>query len=237
MQAQLQNQSIAKSHAAKPRARGWLSSTIGRKQLIGVTGLGLSGFVLTHMLGNMLILVGPQAYNEYSHKLITNPFLIVAELGLLLMFVVHLVMAVRLSWSNWQARDTRYKVASNGPKGTSFIQKSLWAQGLLILVFVILHLITFKYGTVYTVNYGAGEMRDLHRLVIETFREPLYTGWYVVAVFVLGLHLSHGFGSTFQTLGLHHVRYQSALRCLSILYAVIVAAGFISQPLYVLLTN
>ncbi len=215
----------------------WLRSNIGRKQLIGITGLGLSGFVLTHMLGNMLILVGPKAYNEYAHALITNPLLIPAEIALLAMFVVHMVLAMLMALQSRRARVTQYAVAAHGPKGTSIVQKSLWAQGLLILVFMILHLITFKYGTVYMADYGNGEIRDLHRLVIETFQSPIYSAWYIVAVAVLGLHLSHGFGSTFQSLGLHHVRLQKPLRTLSIVYALIVAAGFISQPLYVLLNQ
>lgn len=228
----MQNQSDGKRCC-----NSWISSTIGRKQIIGITGLGLSGFVLMHMLGNMLILLGPRAYNEYAHKLATNPLLIIAEVGLLAMFICHIILALGLSFSNVRARDHRYAVMSHGDKGTSLIQRSLWAQGLLILVFVILHLITFKYGTVYTVTYDGVEMRDLHRLVTEVFSQPGYSIWYIVAVIVLGLHLSHGFGSTFQTLGIHHVRYQNSIHCLSVLYAVIVTAGFISQPVYVLLNH
>lgn len=219
-------QNLVKRHA-------WLCSSIGRKQLVGLTGLGLSFFVLTHMLGNMLILVGPQAYNEYSHKLVSNPLIYVAEAGLLAIFVIHILIALRLSWSNWRARDFRYAMRPNGAKGTSPIQRSLWAQGLLILVFTILHLITFKFGPHYEVNYGQGPIRDLHKLVIEVFNEPLYVGWYFVALVVLFFHLSHGVGSSFQTLGIHHPRYQKCIRGFSWAYATIVTLGFISQPVYV----
>ncbi len=212
---------------------GWMCSTIGRKQLVGVTGLGLSLFLLTHMAANMLILFSAEAYNKYSHALITNPLLPVAELGLVGIFVLHLFLAIRLQIMNWGARDTRYAVMSNGEKGTSWIQRSMWAQGLLILVFAILHLITFKYGTHYSVNYDGVEMRDLHRLVVEVFQEPGYVVWYIVALIVLGLHLSHGVGSSFQTLGIHHPRYQKAIRVFSIAYALIVIGGFLSQPIYV----
>ena len=212
---------------------GWLGATVGRKQLIGLTGLGLCGFLLMHMLGNLLILVGPQAYNEYSYKLISNPLIYVAEVGLVALFLGHLVFASAISIKNVAARDSRYAVMSNGPKGTSMIQRTLWPQGLLILVFVILHLITFKYGTHYTVNYGGVEMRDLHKLVIEVFQQPLYVAWYLVALVVLGLHVSHGLGSSFQSLGIHHPRYQCAIRCMSLTYAFVVILGFLSQPLYV----
>lgn len=211
----------------------WFCSTIGRKQLIGLTGIGLSLFVLLHMAENMLILVGPQIYNNYAHFLTSNPLIYVAEGGLLAIFLGHLVLASVISIRNMGAREGRYAVLAKGAKRTSMTQRSLWAQGLLILVFVILHLITFKFGTEYTVNYGAGEIRDLHRLVIEIFKEPMYVAWYLVALMVLGFHLSHGVGSSFQTLGIHHPRFQCAIKKFSIFYAIVVAGGFIVQPLYV----
>lgn len=215
------------------KKHAWLCSTIGRKQLIGVTGLGLSFFVLTHMLGNMLILVGPEPYNKYSYALTSNELIYAAEAGLLAMFVGHLLFAIGLTIKNWGARDTRYAMLPNGAKATSWTQRSLWAQGLLILVFVVLHLITFKFGQHYSVNYNGVEMRDLHKLVIEVFHEPMYVAWYVVALIVLGLHLSHGVGSSLQTLGINHPRYNKCFKCLSRGYAVVVIAGFLSQPLYV----
>ncbi len=128
------------------------------------------------------------------------------------MFLAHFVIALALAWSNWKARDFKYAMPASGPKRTTLTQRSLWAQGLLILVFMILHLITFKYGPHYVVDYGKGEIRDLHRLVIEVFNEPVYVVWYVVALVVLGFHLSHGVGSSLQTLGIHHIRYQRHLK-------------------------
>lgn len=211
----------------------WLGSSVGRKQLIGVSGLGLSLFVLIHMAGNMLILASPEAYNKYSHALVTNPLIYAAEVGLVLLFLAHLGLALRLSWSNFRARDTRYAVWPNGAKRTSPVQRSLWAQGLLILVFVILHLITFKYGPHYSVTYDGVEMRDLHRLVLEVFSQPGYVVWYVIALIVLGLHLWHGVRSSFQTLGVNHPRYNCAIKFLGRCYAVVVTAGFLSQPIYV----
>lgn len=215
----------------------WLGTTIGRKQLIALTGLGLSLFVLVHMLGNMLIFVSPQKYNEYSHALVSNPMIYLAEAGLLAMFFGHMVLAIRMTRLNWQARDSRYAVSPSGDKAATFIQKSLWAQGLLILVFVILHLISFKFGTYYSVNYGGVEMRDIHRLVLEVFKNPLYVGWYCVALVVLAMHLSHGVGSSLQTLGFNHPRYNCMIKMASIGYALIVGVGFLSQPIYVYFFN
>lgn len=211
----------------------WMCATIGRKQLIGITGLGLSGFVLMHMAGNLLILVGPKAYNEYSHALISNPLIYLAEAGLLAMFLAHLAFASMLSISNLKARDFGYALRPSGDKGTSWLKRSLWAQGLLILVFTILHLISFKYGTHYTADYGHGEIRDLHKLVIEVFKQPGYVVWYVIALVVLLFHLSHGVASSLQTFGINHPRYNCGIKCASWIYAIVVGLGFIVQPLYV----
>lgn len=211
----------------------WLMSSIGRKQVVGLTGLGLCGFLLTHMAGNMLILVSPQAYNEYSHALITNHLIYVAEIGLLGLFLLHFALATAHTVMGFRGRETQYAVRSNGAKGTSWIQRSLWPQGAVILLFLILHLATFKYGPYYTATYNGVEMRDLHQLVIDVFHQPGYVAWYVFALLILCLHLSHGFGSAFQTLGVNHPRYQRPIRMASLAYAAIITLGFLSQPFYV----
>ncbi len=211
------------------------SSTLGRKMIVGGSGLALSVFVLTHMLGNLLIFVSPQAYNEYGHALTSTPLLYIAELGLVVFFSAHVILALLLTYRNWSARPQGYAVAATGDKQTSLVQKTLWAQGIIIFVFVILHLLTFKFGEIYWVNYGGGDIRDLHRLVTEVFQSPIYVGWYIGCLILLGLHLGHGVTSTFQTLGFHHPRYQNGLWWLGRLYASIVSVGFISQPIYVYL--
>jgi len=218
---------------AQLESAGWFQATIGHKQLIAVSGLGLAGFVLTHMAGNLLILVSAQAYNEYSHALISNPFIYVAEAGLVLLFLMHLTIATRVSWNNLKARGSRYAHRSHGDKGTSMIQRTLWPQGLLIAVFLGLHLNTFKYGTIYMVNYGHGEIRDLHKLALEVFHQPGYVAWYIVCLIALLFHLSHGVRSSLQSFGIHHPRYVAGIKAASWAYALIVGLGFIIQPLYV----
>lgn len=211
----------------------FLKSTIGRKQMVGVAGLLLSGFVLSHMLGNMLIFIGPKAYNEYSHALVSNPLIYLAEAGLVLFFLVHIFISLGLQLRNWSSRQNKYAVRSNGEKGTSPIARTLWAQGLVILIFVILHLITFKFGEYHSVNYGEGEIRDLFRLVVEVFQSPIYVGWYILSLLLLGYHLSHGVASSFQTLGFNHPKYTPCIKKISLGFALVVSAGFMSQPIYV----
>lgn len=210
-----------------------LSAQIGKKYVVGISGIALSLFVLTHMLGNLLIFVGPEAYNRYSYALISNPLLIVAELGLLAFFLAHVVLAILLTVRNRGARTNRYAVASSGAKRTTLVQKTLWAQGMVILIFVVLHLVTFKWGTHYEVTYNNLVMRDLYRLVLEVFQSPGYVAWYTISVALLLFHLSHGLQSSIQTLGFHHPKYTRTIQWVSRAYAVLVGVGFISQPLYV----
>lgn len=208
-------------------------NSIGKKFLMGLTGLGWVGFVLSHMLGNLLILVSAEAYNRYSHALITNPFLPAAEIGLLLLLLAHVYFAIKLTLENRAARPERYAASPSPKTKTSLGSRTMAFTGSFILVFIILHIITFKYGTHYTATYNGVEMRDLHQLVIEVFHQTGYVAWYVVCLVLLGFHLSHGAQSIFQSLGFRHPRYTPWIKKLGFLYAIVVAAGFLVQPLYV----
>ncbi len=210
----------------------YLTSTIGQKQIVALSGLSLSLFVLAHMLGNLLIFVSPEAYNLYGHALTSTPLIYVAELGLVTLFGLHVLIAVNLTVKNSVARPNKYAVAAEGAKATSWVQKSLFIQGLVILVFVILHLITFKFGQVYEVTYDGTTVRDLHRLVVEVFQEPGYVVWYFIAMVVLGLHLSHGVSSVLQTFGAAHPRLTPVFKKVGLAYAAIVSIGFVALPIY-----
>ena len=215
----------------------YFSSVIGRKQLMAVTGLAWAGFVVVHMLGNMLILVGPQIYNKYGHAIISNPFVYVAEAGLVLTLLIHAVDGVTLAWRNRSARTKKYAMPTNGSKAARFQSRWMAFHGTLILVFIVLHLALFKYGPNvaegYVTTIDGVQMRDLHRLVMEVFRQPGYVAWYSFCLIAVGLHLSHGFYSSFATLGLFHPRYAPTVNRVGYAYAAIVALGFISQPVYV----
>lgn len=201
---------------------------------MALAGLALCLFVLTHVLGNFLMFVSPEAYNIYGHKLTSNPLIYLAEAGLVLMFVLHIIEGVSVTLTNRKARPQNYAVAPNGPKRTTYTQKTMMWQGMVILIFVVLHLITFKYGEVYMVRYGDEEVRDLFRLVYEVFQSPGYVFWYVIAVLILGFHLSHGFYSSLQTLGANHPAYTPKFKLISILYGVLIGVGFAIQPLYMM---
>ena len=212
----------------------FFTSSIGKKYLIGVTGIFVSLFVLTHMLGNMLLFVSPEAYNTYSHKLITNPFIVLIELVLAAIFLTHVIYTITTTIDNKNARGNRpVAMTTSGAKAVTLSSKTMIYHGLLIFVFTVHHLITFKYGTNYEATYNGVTMRDLHRLVLEVFQSPAYVVWYLVAMCFLGFHLSHGVQSIFQTLGFNHPRYTPGIKKFGLIYALVVSIGFLIQPLYV----
>ncbi len=211
---------------------GFLGSTVGKKYLMGITGLIWAGFVLAHMAGNLLIFVSHDAYNSYGHALTSGNIIYVAEVVLVLALIVHVYTAVSLTSSNRASKEQKYAVAASGKKRVSLASRTMAVQGSLILVFIILHLITFKYGAHYTTTVHGVEMRDLAKLMLEVFQSPGYVAWYIVCLILLGFHLSHGVGSTFQSLGLMEGTYRNTWKKLSYTYAVIVALGFIAQPIY-----
>ena len=106
-------------------------------------------------------------------------------------------------------------------------------QGSIVLVFIILHLATFKYGPHYETTIDGVQMRDLSRLVTEVFKQPGYVLWYVIALIVLLFHLNHGVGSVFQSFGIKTQRMETGIKKWSMAYAIIVILGFLSQPIYV----
>jgi len=211
----------------------FLTSTVGTKILIAVTGLSLFLFLVAHLAGNLLLFAGPEKFNAYSHALISNPLVYVAEAGLVAIFLLHVFNAVTNWWSNRGARPEAYEVKKwaghTSRKGVA--STTMIVTGAVTLVFVVLHLITFKYGPgeaegyVFRTAMGT-EIRDLKRLTLEVFQDPVYVAGYVVCMTLLFLHLRHGLSSALQTLGLNHPRYDKYILAVGTLLAVILGFGF-----------
>ncbi|MGE0634389.1 MAG: succinate dehydrogenase cytochrome b subunit [Pseudobdellovibrionaceae bacterium] len=214
------------------------NTTVGRKYIMGITGLIWAGFVAAHLAGNLLIFVGEEAFNLYSHGLTSTKLVWVARGGLLAAFLAHIFAAICITIENRRARGgQQYSVIPNAQKKAAFASRWMAFHGSLILVFIILHLGTFTLGPAmaegYVVTHGGVEMRDIYKLVIETFRNPLYVVWYCFALIFLGFHLSHGVYSTFQSLGLRNRVWEHTIQKFSYAYAVLIVAGFIAIPTYV----
>lgn len=206
--------------------------------LMGLSGLAMSGFVLGHMSGNLLLFIGPEAFNKYGHAIVSNKILLYGAEGVLLLAVmVHMICGIWLTRDNRAARHGRYAVDPADQKAASLPSRTMIHSGVVIAVFIVLHLLHFKYGNYYEVTYDGVVMRDLFRTVGEVFHNPAYVIWYLVALTLLGMHLKHGFEACWQSLGFRHPVYTKIIAKLSWVYALVVALGFISQPLYVFLSR
>jgi succinate dehydrogenase / fumarate reductase cytochrome b subunit len=216
----------------------FLKSTVGRKYIMGLSGLVWMGFIFGHMAGNLLIFAGSDMFNAYGHAIVSNKILLYgAESALIVALIAHVVTAISLTIQNRQSRDTRYAMTPNGEKGSPASSRTMALQGSVLLAFIILHLISFKYGTHYETVVNGVPMRDLFKLVIELFHQPIYVAWYVVALIIMMFHLSHGAHSIFQSFGILERKMQTNLKKFAWLYAIVVVTGFISQPLYVFLIH
>jgi succinate dehydrogenase / fumarate reductase cytochrome b subunit len=215
-----------------------LSSSVGTKLLIGLTGLGLFVYMLLHVAGNVIIFFGPDAFNEYSHVLISNPLIVPIEIGLLLVFLLHIYKTVAMWVHNKAARPVAYekRALAGHTSRKSLASSTMIASGLIIAFFVIVHVKQFKFGTFYLVA-GSESIRDLYRTEIEVFRNPLWVVFYVMGTLLVGLHLRHGISSAFQSLGLDHPRYTRRLVLWGIVFAVLIAGGLGVIPIWVYFTK
>ncbi len=211
----------------------FFKTSIGKKYVMAITGLVWCGFIMGHMLGNMLIFFGPEVYNRYAHGIVSNlPLLYGVEAILSLTLLAHLVLAIQLTLKNRGARQTGDAQLPSGDGAASLASRTMIFHGSLILVFVVYHLISFKYGTYYEVEYGGEKMRDIFRLLRESFQDPIFVSWYGVCLLGLWFHLSHGFASAFQSLGLFSTEFHGKIKKIGYFYSAIVALGFIVQPFY-----
>ena len=213
------------------------SSSVGTKVLIGLTGLALFAYLILHLAGNLLIFAGQDLFNEYSHRLISNPLVIPVEIGLLLIFLLHVYKTVAMWFGNRAARPVGYqKKEWAGDKSRKSLSSSTMIfSGLAIFVFVLIHLKQFKFGAWYQI--GDPPIRDLYRTEIEIFSAGVWVAVYVICVLLVGLHLRHGISSAFQSLGADHPVYTKRLVAWGTVLAIVIGAGFAIIPIWVFFTR
>ncbi len=206
------------------------NSSIGKKVIMAITGALLFGFLIPHLAGNFLMFCDAEAYNNYSHALVSNPLIYVAEFFLVAVFLGHIVNGIILTIKNKKARPVGY--AMSKPLGEKSIasQTMIWS-GLIVFYFLVIHLVTFKFGTDVSPPSSDG-VRDIYSLVVARFSAKDYSIFYIMCMIMLGFHLSHAIQSLFRTLGLSQPKYLAIIKSLSIITGIAIAAGYSIFPIY-----
>jgi succinate dehydrogenase / fumarate reductase cytochrome b subunit len=209
----------------------FIRSSVGRKVIMAVSGLVLFGFVVAHMIGNLQVYLGRDVLNAYGLSLRAlghGAGLWVARLGLLTAVALHIWSAASLTRQNRAARPVGYREREN--LESTYASRTMRWSGVIVLLFVVYHLMHFTFGNVHP-SFREG---DVYHNFIAGFRVPWVSGFYILAMLALGLHLWHGVWSMLQTVGLSHARYNHLRKAFATLITVLVVAGNISFPLAVL---
>lgn len=212
------------------------SSSIGLKIIMGVSGALLALFLIAHVVGNLEIFIGAEAINHYGVLLRTLPPLLWAmRIGLLVLVVLHIWSALRLYAINRSARPIGY--ARQRHQTTTLAARTMLVSGIILAGFVVYHILHFTVRTVqpdYKIWLDNQGHHDIFRMVTDAFRRPAVSGFYILSMILLGLHLSHGIGSMVHTLGVNHPRYNPSWRHFGVAFAVLIVVGFIAVPLAIL---
>ncbi len=202
-------------------------TSLGSKFVVALTGLGLAGFVVFHMLGNLQIFEGREALNGYAAFLRDMPILLwTARLGLLSMVALHIGLAVRLALQNRRARPVAYAVREY--RKASVASRTMSVTGSLLLLFIVFHLLHLTAGVVDTSFPDRLDLqghRDVYGKLVHAFRNPLFVVLYLAGQLVLGLHLSHAVSSSLQTLGFEHAALNRLFKASGPAVALLVVLG------------
>ncbi len=217
-----------------------LNSQVGRKIVTGITGIALMLFLVLHLLGNLTVFGSSDAFNIYTKGLESlGPLLYIAELGLLFLFIYHALIGISIARKRRKRRPISNKMykSKGGPSHMNLASKSMALTGLIILIFLVWHLITFKFAPTETIMLDGAEARDLRKLLIETFLSPFYTFSYVIILGLFILHLAHGFWSAFTSLGMRKKSTSHTMQMIAYGFSILLMLGFIFIPLYIYLTG
>lgn len=223
--------------AGKIKPKGFLQTSIGKKVAIAVTGLLLIGFVLGHMIGHLQMFAGSDKYNSYAKFLKDlGPALWAIRIGLLAIFLMHVRLAIQVTLENRNARPVRY--FKDNTLKASLASRTMIASGMVILAFVVYHLLHFTMHVThpeYSSMFDSLGRVDAYRMMIESFQSPILLVVYLVAVFLLSFHLSHGLFSVLQTLGLNNPKIDSKVKAVSVLFSTFLFLGYAIVPVAIFL--
>ena len=212
------------------RSMTFYRSTVGKKIVMAVTGAMMFLWLVGHMLGNLQIFIGPERLNAYAAFLkSTGELLWGVRVVMAIALILHILAAVQITVANWKARPVGYSMKAT--LETSYAARTMVFSGPIIFLYLIYHLLMFTF-----LATGPGYSHtDVYRNVVEAFHNPVISGVYIVAMIALGFHLFHGLWSMLQTLGINHPKYNRLRKAAAAVIAIVLAAGFISIPVSVLL--
>lgn len=218
----------------------FMSASIGRKFLMSITGLFLISFLLIHLTLNLLLTFDDSGslFNLAAHFMATNPVIRIMEPVLALGFVIHIIWSCLITLDNMKARPQKYEYNDQLLSWWA-PAKNMFILGGMVLVFLVIHILNFWIKMKFTgdplltqVNVGGVEMHNAYALVSNLFLNPWYDALYIAGGILVGLHISHGFWSAFQTIGISNQVWLGRLKALAVTIGVIFAAGFSYIPVY-----
>ncbi len=214
----------------------FLRSSIGKKLLVAITGVILIAFVIGHLLGNLQFFAGPHVINEYGTKLRHLPFggLWVVRIGMIAAVLLHIFTTLMLVKENRAAKGAGYQFKASVQAKVATRLMAL--SGIILLSYIVFHLLHF---TTHTINsdyahWMDGEDHDVYRMIVAGFSNKAVAIFYIVAMVLLAMHLSHGAASLFQTLGLRTKKMACRLGLCAQIFAWVICAGYVSIPVAVL---
>ena len=221
------------------------SSTLGRKYLMGASGFALVLFLVVHLLGNLTLYSNTgDAMNTYSARLHALGLgLVILEIGLALTIILHIITAIQVTYSAKAARPIGYENARSkgGPTKNTPASRNMIITGLVLAVFLVVHIIQFRFGPNieegYTTTVSGVMVHDIYRLVVETFMDIKWVAFYVACMVFLGFHFRHGFWSAFQSLGVINPRWSKPIYAMGFLIAILLTVGFLFIPIYIYATQ
>ncbi len=223
----------------------FLTSSIGKKMLLSISGLFLIAFLCVHLALNLLLIVdnSGELFNIGAHFMATNPIIKIVEPILAIGFIFHIVLASILTLQNRGARPIKYDRRSQAGNCT-WSSRNMYILGALVLIFLVIHLWNFWWNIKFpslgtplaeTIVDGV-KMENTYALVAGLFQSSvIYCLLYILGGIMLGLHLTHGFWSAFQSIGFSNQIWRKRLECVAKIFAFIIAAGFSIIPLYFML--
>jgi succinate dehydrogenase / fumarate reductase, cytochrome b subunit len=209
------------------------NSSVGKKLIVALTGLFLISFLIIHLFGNLLILRhdGGEVFDAYAEALPQIVVIRIIEIGLFLILLLHVISGAFTWLLNKQARGSAAYDLQKKSETSAISSRTMLLSGSIVYIFLVIHMRQFWF----TSRYEAGEHFSMYEVVRSTFSDPVYSVFYLIALFLLGFHLKHGFQSAFQTFGLRNKKYERLIEWAGALFWLCLPIAYAAIPLYILL--